>query len=136
MEFRVGECRSGANLWGQPPKRVPKTPCYSDILRNYRLNGKKLRIQCGTFSVLSCFAQKRFDILARSAEIDHIKRVSCVGLKNDALVTRQGKSHITSFSLSHFLISHISYLISHHPSPISHLFIAVQQLHIRLTERV
>ena len=25
------------NLWGQPPKRVPKTPCYSDILCSYRL---------------------------------------------------------------------------------------------------
>ena len=60
-------------------------------------------------------------------EIDHIKRVSCVGRKNDALVTRQGKCHIISFSLSH-----ISYLISHISSPISHLFIAVQQLLIRL----
>ena len=26
--------------WGLTPKSVPKTPCYSDILRSYRQNGK------------------------------------------------------------------------------------------------
>ena len=26
--------------WGQTPKSVLKTPCYSDILRNYRQNGR------------------------------------------------------------------------------------------------
>ena len=27
--------------WGQAPKSVLKTPCYSDILRGYRQNGRK-----------------------------------------------------------------------------------------------
>ena len=42
--------------WGQAPKSVLKTLRYCNIIRSYRLNGRKMRIQCGIFSSLPCFA--------------------------------------------------------------------------------
>ena len=37
----LGDVEIG-NPWG-PQKSVPKTPCYSDILRCYRINGRKCK---------------------------------------------------------------------------------------------
>ena len=36
--------------WGQAPRSVLKTISYPNIPRSYRLNGRKMRIQCGIFS--------------------------------------------------------------------------------------
>ena len=56
------------------------------------------------------------------AEIAHIKRMSTVGRKNNALVTRQKRYLLTSSSLYSLLFSLYSSLIT------------VQQLLIRLTD--
>ena len=37
----VPNCTDGAAAWGLAPKSVLKTLYYSDIIRNYRLNGGK-----------------------------------------------------------------------------------------------
>ena len=42
--------------WGQAPKSILEKHRYSDIFCDYRLDGRKVRIQCGTFLGLSCFA--------------------------------------------------------------------------------